>query len=355
MASKGYGHGKSKGQAQAKGKEHDEAEDTGHEDGEGKAPETEAITTDHDVTVYAWKGFTTYENGEAATITDDDDQLDWHGQDSGIGETLTVDGETHDVHWSGTIETRFKDSEGNSHVEEMVYTYTSDGYYVVPMKDSAFDEGSTIKCFKGGWDDTDGIDYDEVICFTPGCRIDTDRGPVAAGTLRAGDRVQTADNGYQPVRWIGRSDLPGLHRIAANLHPVRIRKDAFGPGQPARDIAVSPQHRFCLAGAGALFGAEEMLAPAKGLVDGRRVLRDRAVAGISYVHLLFDRHEVIFCEGLATESFQPTPRNMKTLSRPMRSALRREVGLQARGYRAARPVLRPWEVPLLARAGPGLS
>jgi len=309
----------------------------------------------HTVAAYKWAGFTDYESSVEMKITDDDDRLDWYGQDTGQAETAEIDGQSHSIQWSGTIETEFKDSDGDTHVEEIVYTYTSDGYYVIPMTDSAFDEGSEIKCFKGGWHDTDGIDYDEVICFTPGCPIDTDRGPVAAGALCVGDRVQTADNGYQPLRWIGRSDLPGLKRISANLHPVRIRKDAFGPGRPARDISVSPQHRFCFAGSGLMFHADETLAPAKGLVDGVRVLRDRAIGGISYVHLLCDRHEVIFCEGLATESFQPTPRNVGTLSRRMRAGLMREIGSQTSRYSAARPVLRAWEAPLLLRGLAGLS
>lgn len=312
-------------------------------------------TIETEATVYEWQGFTTYGEGKPATFSDDDDRLDWFGQDTGVAETLTIDGETHTVRWSGTITTRFKDSDGDEHTEDLIYTYTSNGYYVVPMADSQFDEGSTIRCFEGGWSDTDGIAYDEVICFTPGCRIETDRGPVAAGALRAGDRVQTADNGVQPLRWTGRSDLPGFRRIAGNLHPVHIRKDAFGPGRPARNIAVSPQHRFCLGGGDLLFHSEETLVPAKGLIDGRRVLRHRAMAGISYVHLLFDQHEVIFCEGLATESFLPTPRNLSTLSHRARARLHKAIGRVPAGYVAARPVLRPWEAPLLMQGMAGLS
>jgi len=338
MAGKGKAYGHDKSWKQAKSTDTYEGGVTGHE-----------------VTAYPWKGFTSYEAGQDATIHDDDGQLDWYGQDTGTGETMDIGGQSHDIHWSGTITTRFADSDGTEHVEELIYTYTSEGYYVIPMDGSAFDGGSTIRCFQGGWNDTDGIDYDEVICFTPGCRIDTDRGPVAAAALRLGDRVQTADNGYQRLRWIGRSDLPGLKRIAANLHPVRLRRDAFGPGRPARDIAVSPQHRFCLPGGDMLFHSEEILAPAKGLVDGRRVLRDRAAAGLSYIHLLFDRHEVIFCEGMATESFQPSPRNMKVLSRQARTRLQREIGTDPPEYIAARPVLRPWEAPLLFQARAGLS
>lgn len=304
----------------------------------------------HEATAFRWQGFKTYDDPKQVTIHDDDDKLDWYGQDSGSAETMTVDGQVLTIKWSGTIETKFTDSEGHEHVEDLIYSYTSDGYYVMPMAGSAFDAGSTITCFTtNSWKDTDGIEYEEVICFTPACRIQTARGPVPAGSLRAGDLLQTADNGLQPLRWIGRSDLPGLKRIAANLHPVRIRQDAFGPGQPARDILVSPQHRICLRGDGLHFPASEWLAPAKGLVDGKRITRDRAARGISYVHLLLDRHEVLFCEGLATESFQPSDRTRATLSAGNRAALEDVTGPDLRPWKAARSTLRPWEGALLSR------
>ncbi|WP_420398287.1 Hint domain-containing protein [Nioella sp.] len=303
----------------------------------------------YEMTAYKWAGFTQYSDSVDFTVTDDDDQLDWYGQDTGSAEMVSIDGVGHSIQWSGTIETRFEDSDGHVHTEEIVYSYTSDGYYLIPQADSAFDEGSTIRCFSGGWSDTDGIDYDEVVCFTPDCRIDTPRGQVPVAALRPGDMLLTADNGPQPLRWIGRSDIAGLKRVAGDLHPVLIRKDAFGPGRPARDIRVSPQHRFCLGDAALLFHDEEMLAPAKGLVDGSRVVVDRSARPVSYVHLLLDRHELLFCEGMQTESFQPAFRTMAMMDPRTRSDLARAIGDRMAHYTAARPALRPWEAPLLQR------
>jgi len=311
--------------------------------------ETHATET-HELTAYKWAGFTKYTDSVEFNVTDDDDQLDWIGKDTGTAEKVLIDGQGHTVKWSGTIKTKFVDSDGEAHTEDMVYSYTSDGYYIIPMEGSQFDEGSLVKGFSANkWSDTDGIDYDEVVCFTPDCRIDTARGPVLAGALRPGDRLLTADNGLQPLRWIGRSDVPGLKRVAADLHPILIRKDAFGPGRPGRDIRVSPQHRFCFDNAALMFQDEEMLAPAKGLVDGSSVVCDRAARAVSYVHLLLDRHELIFCEGLITESFQPSFRTMAAMSPRTRTALAHQVGPRMADYRAARPALRPWEVPMLQR------
>ena len=91
------------------------------------------------------------------------------------------------------------------------------------------------------------------------------------------------------------------------FRPILIKRGAFGLGVPARDIRVSQQHRFLVRAAAAdmMFGAEEVLVPAKMLLDGDQVLWDAGNQGTTYIHLLFDRHEVLFAEGQPTESFQP--------------------------------------------------
>jgi hypothetical protein len=55
-----------------------------------------------------------------------------------------------------------------------------------------------------------------------------------------------------------------------------------------------------------LFGEEEVLVAARDLVNDSTV---RRVPGgtVEYVHLLFDEHQIVFSEKLATESFLPGP------------------------------------------------
>jgi len=67
---------------------------------------------------------------------------------------------------------------------------------------------------------------------------------------------------------------------------------------------VSPQHRLLFTGyqAQLLFGQDEVLLPARYLADSGRAHR-QDVADVTYIHLMFDRHEVIYAEGIATESF----------------------------------------------------
>lgn len=134
-------------------------------------------------------------------------------------------------------------------------------------------------------------------CFTPGARIDTDQGPVPVERLRPGHRVRTLDHGYQPVRWVGCHRL-SVADLAAHpgLRPVVIRRCALGNARP---MLVSPQHGFLLGGQ--LIRAKHLAA-----VWGGRIARvDQRVQAVTYVHFLCDRHEVVFAEGIATESLYP--------------------------------------------------
>lgn len=100
--------------------------------------------------------------------------------------------------------------------------------------------------------------------------IATPTGDRRAKTLRAGHMVNTKDEGPQPLRWIG------LRNVAAtdDFAPIHIGADTLG------------QHRD--------------------LVNDHSITR-REGGSVTYVHLLFDRHQVVISEGLETESFLPGP------------------------------------------------
>jgi hypothetical protein len=138
-----------------------------------------------------------------------------------------------------------------------------------------------------------------VICFTAGTRISVPGGERPVEELEVGDLVVTLDHGPQPVRWIGRRKVAGR----GDLAPIRFAPGAIGN---ARELRVSPQHRMLVTGwrAELHFGEAEVLAPARGLVDGDRV-HVAPCEEVEYVHLLFDRHEIIFAEGVPSESFYP--------------------------------------------------
>ena len=51
------------------------------------------------------------------------------------------------------------------------------------------------------------------------------------------------------------------------------------------------------------------------------VAMDQAIHQVSYIHLMTERHEVIFAEGVATETFWPGPEALRGLSPADRRAL----------------------------------
>lgn len=163
-----------------------------------------------------------------------------------------------------------------------------------------------------------------VICFTPGTRILTPAGAVPVEMLREGDLVQTRDNGPQPVCWTGSRRMSGarLFTLPA-LRPVRLRAGAFGIARPERDLLVSPGHRMLVRGraAQALFNTPEVLVSARDLVNGDSVVQDLRVPEVTYIHLLLPRHEVLFAEGVETESLHPANTSLATLGDEDRARL----------------------------------
>ncbi|OUD08734.1 hypothetical protein BVC71_12460 [Marivivens niveibacter] len=143
-------------------------------------------------------------------------------------------------------------------------------------------------------------EIENIICFTPGTRIVTPQGARPIETLKVGDLVVTRDHGLQPIRWIQQRTVPAVDRFA----PIRIRPGVV-TGQE-RDLLVSPQHRMLFQGyrSELLFGDSEVLISAKHLIDDKLVTREEG-GTVTYVHMLFDQHEIVFAEGAASESFHP--------------------------------------------------
>jgi hypothetical protein len=193
-----------------------------------------------------------------------------------------------------------------------------------------------------------------ILCFTAGTLIATPQGPRPVEALAVGDGVITRDNGIQDIRWRGAETLDAA-RLAAcpTLAPVRIPAGAFGFGRPGRDTWLSPQHRVLVTGPRAvlLFGSREVLAPAKALASPPLAPDAAPPAPVTYVHLLFDRHEIVFANDLPMESFHPGQMAKSALLAPQREELFRlfpdlRTAPDAWGP-CARPVLRAREARLL--------
>jgi hypothetical protein len=167
-----------------------------------------------------------------------------------------------------------------------------------------------------------GIDAG-IACFTPGTQVATPSGPRAIERLQPGDMVLTRDRGYQPIRWVGVKSF-GTHDLQANaaLQPILIRKDAFGVGLPERDMKVSRQHCLLQGGSRAelYFGEDEVFVRALHMA-GQPGIVEAVVQEVTYLHLMFDHHEVILADGIWSESFQPAARNIGGLDDAARDEL----------------------------------
>jgi len=140
-----------------------------------------------------------------------------------------------------------------------------------------------------------------VPCFAAGTLVETQYGRREVERLEPGDLVLTLDAGPQPVMRVLRSEF-GAADLAARpwLRPVVLSRGALGA---ATDLVVSRQH--CLAidtPQGPRLARAGQLArrlPGLRIAEGRR--------RVSYVHLLFERHHIVFANGIAAETLYLGP------------------------------------------------
>ena len=221
-------------------------------------------------------------------------------------------------------------------------------------------ESGTVDFLDGSGNVTGTMTFSEIEnvipCFTPGTLIATAQGERRVEELSVGDRVITRDNGIQQVRWIGKRVMTGEELAQAeHLRPVLIRQGALGRGLPERDMLVSPQHRVLISNEQTelYFYEAEVLVAAKHLtdMDGIDVVE---VSGTTYIHVMFDQHEVILSDGAWTESFQPGDQTMASMGDAQREEilelfpeLGTSTGISA--YSSARRSLKKHEARLLTQ------
>jgi hypothetical protein len=103
--------------------------------------------------------------------------------------------------------------------------------------------------------------------------------------------------GSAPIVWIGRRSIDcSRHPTPDNVWPVQVNAHAFGPGLPARDLFLSPDHAIYV---------DDVLIPVGRLVNGTSIVRVPS-SRVTYYHVELPMHDVLLAEGLPTESYLDT-------------------------------------------------
>ena len=249
---------------------------------------------------------------------DGDDQIFGAGGNDtitgGAGNDALAGGDDRDTFFGGAGDGVDGGEGGDDYDVLDLRAYRHSGINIV--YDSANPENGTVQFLDAAGEVTGTLAFTNiekiVACFTLGSMIQCERGEVAVEELQAGDRVLTRDHGLQPLRWVGRRDLTQAELAREpRFSPIRIEKGALGANLPQRDMMVSPQHRMLVAGPRAelLFGDAEVLVAATHMVGMQGVQRVYP-RSISYVHILFDQHQIVRADGTWSESFQPGSQTM---------------------------------------------
>jgi len=153
-------------------------------------------------------------------------------------------------------------------------------------------------------------------CFVAGTMIATPKGQRAVESLRAGDLVDTLDDGPMPLIWASGGTVIAQDEAL----PVCI---SAGVLDSDRDLWVSGQHLVMVdcADCELLFGEAEVLVAAKHLLGLPGVFRAVGMAKVSYHHLLLEHHQLVIADGTAAETLYPGPQVFEALPRRTTDAL----------------------------------
>lgn len=140
-----------------------------------------------------------------------------------------------------------------------------------------------------------------VVCFAAGTLILTPWGEVPIEALSKGDLVVTRDNGPKPIVWIGKRHV-SAQELERNprFKPIWISQSVTGGDAP---MIVSRQHGLLVQ----LEDGSETLVRA-GHLARMRGGKARVMEGcrkVTYFHLMFEAHEILYANGGPAESFYP--------------------------------------------------
>ncbi len=137
--------------------------------------------------------------------------------------------------------------------------------------------------------------------LTVGTALMTMDGERYVEDLKPGDRVLTKDYGAQKVKCIAFRDVDLT--VSPERAPVLVHANAFGAQLPSRPVFLAPDQRIALRHRmfDQFFGAREVLVSARDLIGRDAVTPVEGLTSITYVSLVFARHQLLYCGNLAVD------------------------------------------------------
>lgn len=179
--------------------------------------------------------------------------------------------------------------------------------------------------------------------FGAGVIVETSEGPQPVEWLRPGDLVLTRDNGYRPLKWVGRTG-----EVDEADHPLRIFARSLGNRLPEHDLILSPHHHLLMRSPQLPlhFGEEEVISPLSSVATEAEFDFDMQ-RDFKYSHLVFDTHELVLAEGVWVESFMTDPQALARLGLDAEEEIRFAIGAKTDEMITARLTLTQEEVCIL--------
>lgn len=150
---------------------------------------------------------------------------------------------------------------------------------------------------------------DAFAAFVRGTLLASPNHPIAIEDLEPGDVINTRDAGPLPVQWVGKITLvPNVDRQRPDMSRLtRVSADSFGLGRPMPDLMLGAAAHLLQSGPSirALTNQSHALVSARSLVDWENLIEVTPPTPVTLYHLAFDRHAVIWANGLEVESCHP--------------------------------------------------
>ncbi|MFT4717193.1 MAG: hypothetical protein ACJAXU_000766, partial [Paracoccaceae bacterium] len=238
----------------------------------------------------------------AVEINDDDNDFDELDSTQCLTNDITINGVEYSAGDNILSAYHLSDSGGDHvvtsfHIGDGINGYTSGAVQgVVSTEPLVAGQSYSFNCEQTAYGRE--MEYSKsVACFTKGTPIDTPYGSRPIEQLQVGDQVVVADGAPEQISWVGHSQVVAT----GNFAPVVFAKGAIGN---PHELSVSPQHRMLVRhwACEVLFGAVDVLVPAIHLLNGASIWQS-AGGSVEYYHLMFQAHEIVFSNGVPSESF----------------------------------------------------